>query len=124
MPCHVQALLSIVTLEQRKTELCKQLFNEIVDNLLDVLHPLIPFNERPSKNLRNSRTHYVHYVFTIFLNDLEISLNGKDILFKYADDTSIVSPVWKEQLSERKAVRMCLRQFSAFHKLVNFLSLG
>ena len=34
--------------------------------------------------------------FTIFLNDLEISLNGKDILFKYADDTSIVSPVWKE----------------------------
>ena len=26
-----------------------------------------------------------------------ISLNGKDILFKYADDTSIVSPVWKEQ---------------------------
>ena len=75
MPCHVQALLSIVTLEQRKTELCKQLFNEIVDNLLDVLHSLIPFNERPSKNLRNSRTHYVHYVFTIFLNDLEISLN-------------------------------------------------
>ena len=49
----------LVTLEQRKTELCKQLFNKIVDNLLDVLHPLIPFNERPSKNLRNSRTHYV-----------------------------------------------------------------
>ena len=59
----------------KKAELCKQLFNEIVDNLLDVLHSLIPFNERPSKNLRNSRTHYVHYVFTIFLNDLEISLN-------------------------------------------------
>ena len=33
------------------------------------------------------------HLFTIFLNDLEISLNGKDILFKYADDTSIVSPV-------------------------------
>jgi len=49
----------LVTSEQRKTELCKQLFNKIVDNLLDVLHPLIPFNERPSKNLRNSRTHYV-----------------------------------------------------------------
>ena len=37
------------------------------------------------------------HLFTIFLSDLEISLNGKDILFKYADDTSIVSPVWKEQ---------------------------
>ena len=37
------------------------------------------------------------HLFTIFLNDLEISLNGKDFLFKYADDTSIVSPVWKEQ---------------------------
>ena len=36
-------------------------------------------------------------LFTIFLNDLEISLNGTDILFKYADDTSIVSLVWKEQ---------------------------
>ena len=29
------------------------------------------------------------HLFTIFLNDLEICLNGKDILFKYADDTSI-----------------------------------
>ena len=37
------------------------------------------------------------HLFTIFLNDLEICLNGKDILFKCADDTSIVSPVWKEQ---------------------------
>ena len=37
------------------------------------------------------------HLFTIFLNDLEISLNGKDILFKYADDTTIVSLVWKEQ---------------------------
>ena len=37
------------------------------------------------------------HLFTIFLHDLEISLNGKDILFNYADDTSIFSPVWKEQ---------------------------
>ena len=37
------------------------------------------------------------HLFTIFLNDLEISWNGKRILFKYADDTSIVSPVWTEQ---------------------------
>ncbi|PFX22546.1 putative RNA-directed DNA polymerase from transposon X-element [Stylophora pistillata] len=45
------------------------------------------------------------HLFTIFLNDLEISLNGKDILFKYADDTSIVSPVWKEQDNSMDIVR-------------------
>lgn len=32
-------------------------------------------------------------------------LNGKDILFKYADDTSIVSPVWKEQDNSVDIVR-------------------
>ena len=45
----------LVTLEQRRTELCKKLFNKIVENPLDILHPLIPFNEGPSKALRNSR---------------------------------------------------------------------
>ena len=35
------------------------------------------------------------HLFTIFLNDLEISLDSKPVGFKYADDTSIVSPVWK-----------------------------
>ena len=41
------------------------------------------------------------HLFTIFLNDLEISLNGKDILFKYADDTSIVICMlsWLRQIS-------------------------
>ena len=46
------------------------------------------------------------HLFTIFLNDLEISLNGKDILIKYADDTSIVSPMWKEQDNSVDIVRM------------------
>ena len=45
------------------------------------------------------------HLFTIFLNDLVINLNGKDILFKYADDTSIVSPVWKEQDNSVDIVR-------------------
>ena len=45
------------------------------------------------------------HLFTIFLNDLEICLNGKDILFKYADDTNIVSPVWKEQDNSVDIVR-------------------
>ena len=43
----------LVTLEQRRTELCKKLLNKIVENPLDALHPLIPFNEGPSKDLRN-----------------------------------------------------------------------
>ena len=46
----------LVTLEQRRTELCTKLFNKIVENPLDILHPLIPFNEGPSKALRNSRS--------------------------------------------------------------------
>ena len=45
------------------------------------------------------------HLFTIFLSDLEICLNGKDILFKYANDTSIVSPVWKEQDNSVDIVR-------------------
>ena len=38
----------LVTLEQRRTELCKKRFNKIGENPLDILHPLIPFNEGPS----------------------------------------------------------------------------
>ena len=49
------------------------------------------------------------HLFTIFLNDLEISLNGKDILFKYADDTSIVSRVWKEQDNSEDIVRTFMK---------------
>ena len=49
----------LVTLEQRRTELCKKLFNKIVENPLDILHPLIPFNDGPSKALRNSRSYRV-----------------------------------------------------------------
>ena len=35
------------------------------------------------------------YLFNIFLNDLEIFLNGCPVLFKYADDSTIVSPITK-----------------------------
>ena len=34
------------------------------------------------------------YLFNIFINDLEINLNNQPALFKYADDTTIVIPVW------------------------------
>ena len=36
------------------------------------------------------------YLFNIFLNDLNITLGNHDALFKYADDSTIIAPVWKE----------------------------
>ena len=36
------------------------------------------------------------YLFNIFLNDLNITLGNHDALFKYADDSTIITPVWKE----------------------------
>ena len=35
------------------------------------------------------------YLFNVFLNDLEITLDYLNVLYKYADDLSIVAPVWK-----------------------------
>ena len=36
------------------------------------------------------------YLFNIFVNDLDITLGNHDALFKYADDSIIIAPVWKE----------------------------
>ena len=36
------------------------------------------------------------YLFNMFLNDLNITLGNHDALFKYADDSTIIAPVWKE----------------------------
>ena len=36
------------------------------------------------------------YLFNIFLNNLNITLGNHDALFKYADDSTIIAPVWKE----------------------------
>ena len=36
------------------------------------------------------------YLFNIFLNDLKITLGNHDALFKYADNSIIIAPVWKE----------------------------
>lgn len=35
------------------------------------------------------------YLFIIFLNDLNISYNGTSCIFKYADDSTLISPVYK-----------------------------
>ena len=36
------------------------------------------------------------YLFNIFLNDFNIALGSHEALFKYADDSTIIAPVWKE----------------------------
>ena len=36
------------------------------------------------------------YLFNIFVIDLNITLGNHDALFKYADDSTIIAPVWKE----------------------------
>ena len=34
------------------------------------------------------------YLFSIFINDLEISIDNHPALFKYADDSTLIVPVW------------------------------
>ena len=34
------------------------------------------------------------YFFSIFINDLEISIDNHPPLFKYADDSTLIVPVW------------------------------
>ena len=36
------------------------------------------------------------YLFNVFLNDLKVYMNDTSVLFKYADDSTIVAPVWKD----------------------------
>ena len=40
----------------------------------------------------------------VFLNDLNIQLEGVDILFKYVDDTNIVIPLWKDGVDQSTEV--------------------
>ena len=49
------------------------------------------------------------YLFNIFLNDLETQLNGIQSLFKYADDSNIVAPVWKNYDSSADMVNDFLK---------------
>ena len=44
---------------QQKTELGNKLFDKVVENPLNVLHPLIPFNDGSSSDLRNSTSYCV-----------------------------------------------------------------
>ena len=44
------------------------------------------------------------YPFNIFLNDLEIFVNGGPVLFEYADDSTIVSPITRNRDSSADLV--------------------
>ena len=35
------------------------------------------------------------YLYNVSLNDLEVFMNDTPVLFKYADDSTVVAPVWK-----------------------------
>ena len=34
------------------------------------------------------------YLFSIFINDLEISIDNHPAVFEYADDSTLIAPVW------------------------------
>ena len=38
------------------------------------------------------------YLYNVFMNDLELDLDGRPALFKYADDSNTIVPVWKNQV--------------------------
>jgi len=38
------------------------------------------------------------YLFNIFINDLELVLGNQTAFFKYADDSSIIVPIWSNSL--------------------------
>ena len=40
------------------------------------------------------------YLFNIFINDLEIEIDHESALFKYADDSNILVPVWCDGTDE------------------------
>ena len=44
------------------------------------------------------------YLFNIFMNDLEIDINHENALFKYADDSNILVPVWCDGTDESEPV--------------------
>ena len=44
----------------------------------------------------------------VFLNDLEVFMNDTPVLFKYADDSTILAPVWKDSNTSADLVNQFL----------------
>ena len=51
-------------------------------------------------------------LFNIFLNDFKIHIPSVDGLLKYADDSNIISPVWKDQDNSEEMVQQFLGSWS------------
>ena len=56
-------------------------------------------------NIRLKQDDNIPYLFNIFLNDLEIKLGNETLGFKYADDCTIIAPVYREYFMENAGVR-------------------
>ena len=48
------------------------------------------------------------YLFNVFLNDLEVFMNDTPVLLKYADDSTILAPVWKDSNTSADLVNQFL----------------
>ena len=48
------------------------------------------------------------YLFKIFINDLELEVDGNPTPFKYADDSNITIPIWKNKASRTDLVEKFL----------------
>ena len=48
------------------------------------------------------------YLFNVFLDDLEVFMNDTPVLFKYADDSTILAPVWKDSNTSADLVNQFL----------------
>ena len=44
------------------------------------------------------------YLFTIFINDLQISIDNHQVLFKYVDDFILIVSVWSNGLCRTDVV--------------------
>ena len=48
------------------------------------------------------------YLCNIFINDLELEIDGNPALFKYVDDSNIAIPIWKNKTSRTDLVEKFL----------------
>ena len=59
------------------------------------------------------------YLFTIFINDLQISIDNHQALFKYADDSTLIVPVWSNGLCRTDVVDQILIWFEENSMICN-----
>ena len=48
------------------------------------------------------------YLFNIFINELELEVDGNPTPFKYADDSNIAIPIWKNKASRTDLVEISM----------------